>query len=59
MDGRERLMVAQCNYKENDKCLKEQFINRINGDIMTSKDNKKTIYLKILVKLQAIKSLHW
>ena len=34
--GRLKIKVAECYYKENVMCLKEQFINGSNDDIMAS-----------------------
>ena len=32
--GRLRTMAAECKYKELDRCLKEQFVNGLNDDVM-------------------------
>ena len=45
--------AAKCNYKENDRCLEEQFINGINDyAIPSEKKNKKFMKIKTLVKYQ-------
>ena len=34
MDGHLRITANECNYKEHDKWLKEQIVNRTNDDMV-------------------------
>ena len=38
--------VVECYYKQNDRCIKEQFINRIKYDIMMSEIIKESVAMK-------------
>ena len=41
-----RLKVAKCNYKENDRNIKEQFINGMNDDSMMDDTIRKLMAAK-------------